>query len=153
MASHPVVVRSMAINQQGEIARGETSWDLETARIHDVDGDGLPDWFVPVAKNKHACPEDVSYRVFVARGTCGHDLGVIGPGSFQFDAATMALGSSGFRPFIVEAHATKMGKHMIAESTQTTRRFEVKNGKYKQVDIKSSTGVCHHCATWSCTAR
>lgn len=84
--NHPVVVRSIAIDQRGEIGRGETF-------------------------------------------------------------------SSGFRPFVVEAHATRIGKRGIPESTRTTRRFEVKRGKYKRVEIKSSTGVCHHCATWSCTAR
>jgi hypothetical protein len=152
-ATHPVVVRATAIDQRGELRNGETFWDFKTERIHDVDGDGIADWFVPVAKDKHACPEEVSYRVFVARGSCGHDLGVIGPGTFQWDAATVALDASGFRPFAIESHTSKLGKHLVPETTQTTRRFEVKAGKYKQVDIKTQTGKCHHCATWHCTAK
>jgi hypothetical protein len=90
--------------------------------------------------------------VFVARGNCGHDLGVIGPGTFQWDAATAAIDASGFRPFTMEAQTGRLGKRGIPEMTTTTRRFAVKRGKYAQVEIKSSTGVCHHCATWHCNS-
>jgi hypothetical protein len=58
---HPVHVSSSAINQKGEKGHNETLWDLKTERIHDLDGDGIRDAFVPFAKTKHACPEDVSY--------------------------------------------------------------------------------------------
>jgi hypothetical protein len=149
---HPVYVNSSAIDQSGEQGHGQTFWDYKTERIHDVDGDGLADAFVPVAKTKNACPEDVSLRVFVVRGACGHDLGVIGPGSFQFDAGTAAIDASGFRPFTMETQKSKHGKKRIPEMTTTLRRFGVKAGKYKQLDSKSTTGVCHHCATWSCSA-
>ncbi|MBA3503300.1 MAG: hypothetical protein M4D80_12140 [Myxococcota bacterium] len=149
---HPVYVNSSAINQSGDRGRGQTFWDYKTERIHDVDGDGIADAFVPVAKAKNACPEEVAFRVFVMRGACGHDLGVIGPGSFQFDAGTAAIDASGFRPFTMEAQKSKQGKRGIPEMTTTVRRFGVKAGKYKQLDSKSTTGVCHHCATWNCSA-
>jgi hypothetical protein len=148
---HPVYVNAMAINQEGETTDGRTFWDFKTERLHDVDGDGIPDTFVPVAKTKHACPEEVSYRVFVVRGTCGHDLGVIGPGNFAFDAGTTAL-ENGFRPFVLEAQTSRHGKQGVPDMTTTTRRFAVKRGKYALADTKARTGVCHHCATWSCTA-
>ena len=151
-AKHPVTVRSSAIDQQGESRTGETFWDYKTERIHDVDGDAIADSFVPVAKTRNACPEDVSFRVFVMRGTCGHDVGVIGPGSFQYDAGTVALDASGFRPFTMEAQKSKFGKRGIPELSTTTRRFAFKNGKYTQIATDTKTGVCHHCATWSCVA-
>jgi hypothetical protein len=149
---HPVYVVSSGINNDGESSSGSSFWDIKTERIHDVDGDAIPDMFVPVAKAKNTCPEDVSYRVFVMRGDCGHDVGVIGPGSFQFDAGTAAIDGSGFRPFTMTAEKTRHGKKGIPESTTTTRRFAVQRGKYAVLDSKSSTGVCHHCATWSCNA-
>ncbi len=152
IARHPVHVHSSAINQDGERGEGETFWDFKTERIHDVDGDGIADAFVPVAKTTSACPEEVAFRVFVVRGDCGHDLGVIGPGSFQFDAGTTALDASGFRPFTMTAETTRFGKRGIPEMTTTVRRFAVKGGKYAPLDVKKTTGVCHHCATWHCTA-
>ena len=140
---HPVNVTSNHV---------KTLWDLKTERLHDVDGDGIADAFVPVAKTRNACPEEVSFRVFVVRGACGHDLGVIGPGSFQFDAGTTAIDASGFRAFTMETQKSKAGKKGNPEMATTVRRFAVKAGKYKQLDVKTTTGACHHCATWSCTA-
>ena len=151
-AKHPVYVNSTGTSQDGETRRGQTFWDYKTERIHDVDGDGLADSFVPVAKTKSACPEEVSFRVYAMRGNCGHDLGVIGPGSFQWDAGTVALDASGFRPFTMEAQTSRLGKRGIPEMTTTVRRFAVKHGRYTQVDTKTTTGVCHHCATWHCNA-
>jgi hypothetical protein len=151
-AKHPVNVNSTAITQDGEAVDHQSFWDFKTDRLHDVDGDGIPDAFVPVAKTRNACPEEVSFRVFIVRGACGHDLGVIGPGTFGFDAATTAIDTSGFRPFTLEAQTSKLGKQGIPDMTTTTRRFAVKRGKYVLAETKSRTGQCHHCATWRCTA-
>jgi len=148
---HTVHVNSMAINQDGERGEGHTFWDFKTERTHDVDGDGIPDAFVPVAK-PHACPEEVSFRVFVVRGGCGHEVGVVGPGSFPWDAPTVALDASGFRPLTMTAESTSYGKHGIPVMTTTVRRFAVKRGRYVRVDLKKTAGVCHHCATWHCTS-
>lgn len=148
---YTVFVNSVGIDQQGKVGHGQNQWELATARIHDADGDGILDAFVPVAK-KHACPEAVAYRVFAVRGACGHDLGVVGPGNFAFDAGTTAIDASGFRPFTMTAEKTQTGKSGIPEMKTTVRRFAVKRGKYAQTDIKTSTGVCHHCAIWSCNS-
>ena len=90
--------------------------------------------------------------MFVVRGACGHDLGVIGPGSFAFDAGTTAIDASGFRPFVMSAEQTQLGKDGTPEMKTTIRRFAVKRGKYAQADRKVSTGVWHHCSTWHCTS-
>lgn len=152
-AKHPVFVNSMGISSDGEMFDGQTFWDYKTSRIHDVDGDGIADAFVPIAKTKHACPEQVSFRVFVVRGACGHDVGVVGPGSFAWDAGAVALDASGFRPFAMTAESSKHGKRGLPEMTTTTRQFRFDNGKYKQTDSKTRTGICHHCAVWHCTGK
>lgn len=151
LMNHAVHVRSRGIDQRGESREGETFWDLKTARIHDVDGDGLVDAFVPIAK-RHACPEEVTYRVYAVRGSCGHDLGTLGPGSFEWDASTVALDASGYRPFTLAAQKTAYGKRRIPEMTTTTRQFAVRKGRYTQISIKRTKGTCHHCALWTCSS-
>jgi hypothetical protein len=149
---HPVYVNSSGVDQEGELRHGQTFWGFATRRLTDVDGDGRDDAFVPVAK-KHACPEQVAWRIYAVRGGCGHDLGVVGPGSLDHAAAiTVPLDASGFRPLVVVAESTAHGKRGIPEHTTITRRFEVRRGAYVQVDTKQRTGVCHHCATWHCNS-
>jgi hypothetical protein len=48
---------------------------------------------------------------------------------------------------------TSYGTSGIPEMTTKTRRFEVANGRYKEVGLETSGGKCHHCATWSCRKR
>lgn len=149
-ADHPVYVNSSAINQEGEIGHGQTFWHFKTRRLTDVDGDGLDDAFVPIAK-RNACPEEVTFRVYAVRGTCGHDLGVVGPGAIDHAAViAVPLDASGFRPLVLTAESSRFGRRPIPEHTTTTRRFEVRRGAYVQVDAKQRSGTCHHCATWSC---
>jgi len=148
----PVYVTSGAINQDGEFVQGTTFWGFKTVRQVDVDGDGLDDAFVPVAK-QHACPEEVSWRVYVVRGACGHDLGVVGPGSIDHAAAIAGpLDASGFRPLVLTAKSAKLGNQRppLPEHTTTTRSFAVRRGAYAQTTTTQRTGVCHHCGTWSC---
>src|SRR5262249_31885393 len=92
--SHRVYVRSGGVNDSGEFHESTRSWELDTTRMLDVDGDGISDVFVPVAPNADACPGAVSWRVFVIRGTCGHDVGVVGPGDRSDDAHTVPLAPS-----------------------------------------------------------
>ncbi|HWO26789.1 MAG TPA: hypothetical protein VNO30_49005 [Kofleriaceae bacterium] len=147
---HPVYVNSSVITHDGELADGQTFWGFKTRRLADVDGDGIDDAFVPVAK-KHACPEAVAWRVYAVRGSCGHDLGVVGPGSIDHAAVIATpLGASGVRPLVLVAETTAHGRRGVPEHTTTTRRFEVRRGAYALVDTKQLTGACHHCGTWTC---
>lgn len=149
---HEVYLHSSAIDQEGEFREGTVHWDLRTARLLDVDGDGLLDSFVPIAPTKNSCPEDVSYRVYVMRGACGHDLGAVGPGSFSYNASTVPLDASGFRPLTYESESTRGGKGPIPEMATTTRTYKVVKGRYAKTAEKSSSGLCHHCARWFCNA-
>jgi hypothetical protein len=149
-AEHQVYVNSSAIDQEGEIRHGQTFWHFKTRRLTDVDGDGLDDAFVPIAK-RNACPAEVSFRVYAVRGTCGHDLGVVGPGAIDHAAVIASPpDGSGFRPLVLTAERTRFGRRSIPEHTTTTRRFEVRRGAYVLIDTKQRSGTCHHCATWSC---
>jgi hypothetical protein len=149
---HHVDVHASSMGH-GEHHSRTINWSLDTSRLLDVDGDGVLDAFVPVAPNAHACPELVSYRVYLVRGTCGHEVGVVGPGSFAHDASKVPLAASGYRPLTMSSEVPHLGKTGIPEMTTSTRRFEVANNRYTQVDAKTNTGVCHHCATWRCTKR
>lgn len=146
---HEVYLHSMAVNQDGELGQGTVHWDLRTTAMLDVDGDGVLDDFVPTAPSKHACPEQVRWRVFARRGTCGHDVGIVGPG--WVTAATTA-DASGFFRLTSSAESSALGKDAVPQMTTSTRTFAVQNGRYVQIDQSTRTGLCHHCATWSCTA-
>ena len=89
--------------------------------------------------------------MYAVRGTCGHDLGVVGPGAIDHTAVIASpLDASGFRPLVLTAESSGSGKRPIPEHTTTTRRFEVRRGAYMLVDTKQRSGTCHHCATWYC---
>jgi hypothetical protein len=147
---HPMRVISGAINQDGEYHDGETFWGFKTVRLADVDGDGILDAFVPIAK-PYDCPEDVQWRVYAMRGSCGHDLGVVGKGAIQ-PTAMGPVAASGFRPIVVtsDRRAAASPDPEMAH-TATTFTFSTKTGRYEQTDVKSSSGLCHHCARWHCT--
>jgi hypothetical protein len=146
--SHHVYVTSSGIDNDGEFHESVNRWLLDTFRGLDVDGDGIDDAFVPIAPNRNACPEEVSYRVYVVRGNCGHDLGVVGPGSVTPNPST-PLARSGYRPIVMQAEVASH-KHRIPDLYTTTRRFEVRGRRYKLVKQTRTGGQCHHCSTWSC---
>jgi hypothetical protein len=148
--THSLYVTSTGIDQLGEIHEAMTRWGYHTVRLADVDGDGLLDAFVPIAK-PNDCPEDIQWRVFVMRGACGHDVGVVGKGTIAPDAMGAGDGS-GFRPIVVTSSSTGGGMSVIPKMTDTTTSFAFspKLGRYVRRGVKSRSGVCHHCALWSC---
>lgn len=156
-ARHEVDVNSTGVDQEGERRSSTRRWSLSSTRLADVDGDGLLDVFVPIAPSKTACPEAVSWRVYVARGTCGHVLGVVGPGSLDLGAAAAPLDASGFRPLVLSAQTAAYEQTRVPERspvpvmTTTTRSFAVKRGRYARVAETKRDGRCHHCAVWRCT--
>lgn len=151
-ARHEVDLHATAINQMGESSTASVRFSLETTRMLDVDGDGIRDAFVPVAPRKNACPEDVSWRVFVMRGRCGHEVGTVGTGSLGLRAADVPLDPSGFRPMTFESETTRGGKGPIPELSTTLRTWAVVNGRYKKATETTTSGVCHHCSRWWCNA-
>jgi hypothetical protein len=50
----------------------------------------------------------------------------------------------------MEARSSKFGERLIPELSETRRRFAVETGRYVGKESQTSSGRCHHCATWSC---
>jgi hypothetical protein len=139
-----------AIDDRGSHRRSEREWEVDTRRLLDVDGDGLIDVFVPEPASSASCPDEFSYRVFVVRGACGHELGVVGPGQVMPDASP--LGSTGYRA--IRTHeASSRSNSRIPNKTTIARTFELVAGAYKLTDKQTSGGQCHHCARWHCTRK
>jgi hypothetical protein len=148
-----VDVNSSGVNHDGELTHGSSFWRMDTGRFIDVDGDAIGDMLVPIPPKTGVCPEDFTYRVYAMRGSCGHDLGVVGPGNFQWDAATVPLDASGFRPITMEQRKARRGARGIPEMTTKLRVFAVKGKAYAGKLVNDSTGTCHHCGVWHCTKR
>ena len=150
--THEVDVNAGGVNDSGEYNQSTRRQRVGTMRMHDVDGDGILDAFVPVPPSKDACPEEMMWRVYAMRGACGHDVGVIGPGWAPRNADEVPLDASGFRPLTVSSESTKNGKRAIPDMTTLTRTYAVIKGRYAKTSESSRTGVCHHCARWYCSA-
>src|SRR6185369_3692747 len=105
------------------------------------------------APNKNACPEEISWRVYVRRGNCGHDVGVVGNEFLAgLHAAEVPLDASGFRPMTFSSEKSGSGQRGIPVMTTTKRDFAFAMTGYVKANESKSSGLCHHCATWSCNA-
>lgn len=112
---------------------------IPTRRLADVDGDAILDAFVPVAKTPHDCPEKLSYRVFAIRGTCGHELGVVGSGRLDGDLNLVAVDASNFKPIVMASdRATSKTEGVLLESV-----FAMKAGGYALQSQRSTAFRCH----------
>jgi len=121
---------------------------LETTYEIDLDGDGIEDAFVPIAE-PHACPESVSWRVMIVRGTCGHDLGVISPGSIS-ELIGGRTKASDFAPLITTAQKVSYGRRGEPEVTTWSRTFAVDHDAYQQTSETKSSQVCGTCGMSRC---
>ena len=54
--------------------RRSIPWDYRTTYEFDLDGDGVLDAMVPIARKAH-CPRDVKRDIYIMRGNCGHWVG------------------------------------------------------------------------------
>lgn len=146
---HRVAVESSGINQHGERGEGTVHWRIENWLV-DIDGDGELDELVPVAPLRNACPWEVRYGVYVVRGSCGHRLGEVGPGSL---VGPVTFDASGFRELRFEAEHAHLGagsRRGIPVMETRTTVFAVQNGRYRKTRDDVRRGECHHCATSSC---
>ena len=147
--TYVVDANGRATNDAGESSESSTHWRLTTQHFLDVDGDGIPDAVVPQPASKTECPGLVMWRVYVMRGTCGHDLGLVGPDEPKSGGP---LGPAGFRPLVTESVTTRRGAGGIPDHVTITNRFAVSHGAYARIDTQQRVGVCHHCALWHCTS-
>ena len=142
-------VHAGGVDQLGEFHQRDITWRLTTARLADVDGDGVLDAFVPLHATGQ-CPEDGLYEVYVMRGRCGHRVGRVGPGNL--DAATAPVARSGYRPLTFVRERTRRGAGGIPDMVRTTTQFRFVGKTYRASKPVTTAGRCHHCAIWTCTS-
>ncbi|MBL9100474.1 MAG: hypothetical protein JNL82_05940 [Myxococcales bacterium] len=139
-----------AIGHGGEYRRGIYEQVASSQIGNDFDGDGELDAIVPT-NGRAACPEDVTWTVYLARGACMHAVGTVGPG----ELATWDLVSDrpGPRPIVMEHDRTELGDGgVISTKVRTTYTFDAASSRYVRQKREESRGVCHHCPWGACKA-
>lgn len=158
MVTHKVSVRSQGVDQRGEYNSRNYDQVMETSSIIDLDGDAIPDRFVPAPASKDDCREETPYRAYIMRGTCGHEVGVVGPGWWQPDVLSIPPDASGLRPLTFASEHGRFASKNAAPFkdppvlVRITRTFAATKGRYAKTSENTTSGVCHHCAVWSCSA-
>ncbi|MDX2088645.1 MAG: hypothetical protein SFX73_12390 [Kofleriaceae bacterium] len=156
--THQIRVRSQGVDHRGEHSRRTSDQVMATASIVDLDGDAIPDRFVPAPASKNDCREETPYRAFIMRGTCGHEVGVVGPGWWAPDVLATPPDASGLRPLTFVAEHGQFASKTAAPFkdppmlVRTTRTFAATKGSYVKTSENTTSGVCHHCAVWTCSA-
>ncbi|MCA9708404.1 MAG: hypothetical protein KDK70_21320, partial [Myxococcales bacterium] len=146
--ARPLRVHSMGIDQDGEMHQGETRWGLRTDPGPDLDGDGVPEIYVPHPTRGH-CPWDVPHDVYVMRGACGHHVGTI-TGTID-DQTALAPFAHGLREVETTAEwAAHDGDGPVPQHHTRTRRYRFDGARLRKVDDQESVGVCHHCGVAHC---
>ena len=137
-----------AITHDGGYQRGLYEVDVHSQIGHDFDGDGELDALVP-ATDRAACPEDVRWTVYLARGACMHAVGSVGPGELaNWDPPPAAPGP---RPLTFQNDRNALGDGGVVQTTVTTSyTFDAKKSRYVQTNRDERKGVCHHCPWGSC---
>lgn len=139
-----------AIGHDGEYRRGTYEQVAASQIGHDFDGDGELDAIVPTTRPA-ACPEDVTWTVYLARGACMHAVGTVGPGELvTWDLVTDRPGP---RPIVMDHEKTELGDGgVISTKVRTTYTFDAASSRYVRRGREDSRGVCHHCPWGTCKA-
>jgi hypothetical protein len=146
------MVSSSSIDQMGISRSGSMEYRYATARWADVDGDGEPDVWVPV-RSEGACPEDQRSEIYVMRGTCGHRVGIVGPGRYPWldhEVVTLPPDASGLSPLELVAESVTYGNDGDPVSHLYRRRFEYRPSGYALTAERYSHDRCSHCASYRC---
>ncbi|MBO6940438.1 MAG: hypothetical protein JJ863_36020 [Deltaproteobacteria bacterium] len=70
----------MVFRDNGSASTTRLRYAFTTERDHDIDGDGTPDAFVPLPRERvpqSTCPVGLRRDVYVVRGSCGHRVGQV----------------------------------------------------------------------------
>jgi hypothetical protein len=139
---------SQAVDHHGQFHSNNLDASVETARLHDIDGDAVMDAFVPTAP-ADACPEQASWKVYVVRGSCGHYVGEVGPGYVE-------KGPDRHRGYADLETSTSSSARDLKDPapivTRSRRQYEMRRGRYRQRSATTtSSGRCHHCGLSSCS--
>ncbi|MBL9023482.1 MAG: hypothetical protein JNL21_14900 [Myxococcales bacterium] len=120
---------------------------VATDRSLDIDGDGARDALVPEPAEGD-CNFDLHRAVYVARGDCGHKVGVVA-GSVEPKTGPISSGLPELTT-VVEVGAQPDPLQPARRRTiKRTYRFD--GATYRKVHEQSEDVVCHHCSTVRCT--
>lgn len=154
-------VHSSGVDQRGEYSSRSVHHVRHSYPAIDVDGDFVLDWLVPIADAKTACPEDVRWEVWLAAPQaspdglrCGRAVGSVGPGTLAAETWSAPL-VNGLRTLVVERRDSGLSETkdqgVLPELRSDTRIAKFDGREYRQGEAKHTAGICHHCATWTCS--
>ncbi|MFT3770834.1 MAG: hypothetical protein QM820_35880 [Minicystis sp.] len=143
-----VRVRSGGVDQRGEMRQGEVNHGVETTFFWDLDGDGQLDALAPHQGADNECPWQVEYEAYLMRGSCGHDVGRVGPGYLDAPVGSARSGGPDPEPLKFTSSWSHMGEKGIPVHVTRTVSFAFDGARYQKTSDEKSEGICHHCSAW-----
>jgi hypothetical protein len=120
---------------------------VSTDHSLDIDGDGQPDALVPVPAQGD-CNFDLHWAVYIARGQCGHEVGVVVGG---LDPKRGPI-SSGLPELTTVVEVGAQDDPLRPARHRTTNRvYQFDGAAYREAHGHTEDVVCHHCSTVRCT--
>lgn len=143
-----VIVSAAGFDQEGEYRHGESRWSVSTSPGPDLDGDGVPEIYVPRA-SKESCPWSVPHDVYVMRGSCGHRVGTIV--GLVDEQTSLAPFVKGLRTIHTTAEwSAHDGDFAVPNHHTRSRRYEFNGSKLRKESDEEQAGKCHHCGVEHC---
>jgi hypothetical protein len=137
-----------AIGYDGTYVRERGPVFRATRFGHDFDADGELDLLVPTT-GRAACPGDLTWTVYLARGGCFHAVGEVGPGDLSHENEDDGVTATGPRPLLFHRQSNALGDGgVIATEVRSTYTFD--GARYVRSAREVTRGVCHHCAVEVC---
>lgn len=135
-----------AIGYDGTYLRERRPVFRATRFGHDLDADGELDLLVPTT-DRAACPGDLTWTVYLARGGCFHAVGEVGPGDLSSENDGAA--ATGPRPLLLYRQSNALGDGGVV-STEVRSTYTFDGARYVRSAREETRGVCHHCAVEVC---
>jgi hypothetical protein len=121
---------------------------VSTDRSLDIDGDGQRDALVPEPAPGD-CNNDMHAAVYVARGACGHRVGVV-VGSVRPTAGSQPGALPDLTTTVESGYQDD--PRVPAQRRTVTRTYRFDGTAYREAGRKTEDAICHHCGTVRCTA-
>lgn len=140
------VVERQGIDQDGQGRAERVRARVEARLGQDLDGDGELDVLVPTDA-RATCPQDITWTVYLARGACGHAVGVVGPGEIELYDDPLPPGP---RPLVFRAQTQALTDEGLMTTTIVST-YSFRGGRYVRTDRARERWGCHHCPLETCT--
>ena len=126
--------------------RGASTYPFRTTFDIDLDGDGVLDARVPLAKDV-SCPGDVREALYVMRGACGHRVGTVGP----WQIATLLIERVSPPTTGLKDVHTSTGAVLDGKRTDIRRVFTFEGGTYREATVEAKDFPCPDCKSRTCS--